>query len=238
MSSVATFARSSVGKKVLVALTGLMLFGFLIVHLVGNLTLFIPNAEHPGEAFNHYAHFLEGLLHGWLIYIFEIGLIAFFGIHAVYAITVALLDKRKARPQKYAMVRDAGGKSRKTLASRSMILTGPIILVFVVLHVKMFKFAPELANTPHGEIKDLYAVVWNAFQNPAIVAAYMLVMILLGLHLRHGVWSAFQSMGWNSDRHIKTLTTVSWIAGVVLGLGFLVLPLYMMFLAAAPMGGH
>ncbi|MEZ4387748.1 MAG: succinate dehydrogenase cytochrome b subunit [Candidatus Krumholzibacteriia bacterium] len=233
MTSVATFAGSSVGKKVFVAITGLMLFGFVIVHLLGNLTLFIPDG---GEAFNHYAHFLETLIHGWLIYVFEVGLIAAFLVHAVFAITVALVDKNRARPQKYAMVRNAGGKSRKSLASRSMIITGPIILVFLVLHVRMFKFADHPTVTYHGtEMKDIYTVVDQAFSVPWIVAAYMLVMVLLGTHLWHGVWSAFQSMGWNSDRHITFLTRLSWAAGVVLGLGFLVLPVFMYFTGP---GGH
>jgi succinate dehydrogenase / fumarate reductase cytochrome b subunit len=233
MTTLATFARSSVGKKVFVAITGLMLFGFVIVHLLGNLTLFIPDG---GEAFNHYAHFLEGLLHGWLIIVFEIGLIAAFLVHAIYAITVALIDKQKARPQKYAVVKNAGGKSRKSLASRSMILTGPIILIFVILHVRMFKFADHPMVTYHGtEMKDLYTVVDQAFAVPWIVGAYVAVMILLGFHLWHGVWSAFQSMGWNSDRHITVLNRLSWAAGIILALGFLVLPVYMFFTSP---GGH
>jgi len=234
MSSVATFARSSVGKKVFVAITGLMLFSFVIIHLLGNLTLFIPDG---GEAFNHYAHFLESLLHGWLIYIFEVGLIAAFLVHAIYAITVALIDKNKARPQKYAMVRNAGGKSRKSLASRSMIITGPIILIFLVLHVRMFKFAdhPMVAYHDGQEIKDIYKVVDQAFADPIIVGLYVLVMAMLGMHLWHGVWSAFQSMGWNSDRQITCLTRLSWFAGFVLGAGFLVMPIFMYFTGP---GGH
>lgn len=233
MTTLATFARSSVGKKVLVAITGLMLFSFVIVNLLGNLTLFIPDG---GEAFNHYAHFLEHLLHGWLIYVFEVGLIAAFLVHAIYAITVAWIDKQKARPQKYAMVKNAGGKSRKSLASRSMILTGPIILIFVILHVRMFKFADHPKVSYDGtEMKDIYTVVDQAFQVPWIVIAYVVVMLLLGMHLWHGVWSAFQSMGWNSDRHIDFLNRLSWVAGIVLGLGFLVLPVYMFFTSP---GGH
>ncbi len=235
MTSLATFAGSSVGKKVLVAVTGLLLFGFVIAHLIGNFTLLIPDG---GKAFNEYAHFLENVAHGWLLIAFEVGLIAAFLIHMIYAITAALIDKSRARPQKYALVRDAGGKSRKSLASRSMIITGPIIIVFVVLHVNMFKFAERPLAMVHGEeIGDLYAVVVEAFKNPWIVLAYMAVMVLLGLHLWHGVWSAFQSMGWNSDRHITLLTRISWIAGLVLGAGFLILPLYMYFFATMP-GGH
>ncbi len=178
MASFGTYAGSSVGKKVLVALTGLLLVGFLVVHLLGNLTLLIPD---DGEAFNHYAHFLEGLIHGWLIIAFEVGLIAIFLLHGINAITVALVDKERARPQKYAKVANAGGRSHKTLASRSMILTGPVILVFVILHVRMFKFADHPPVPYDGvEMKNLYAVVVEAFKNPAIMVAYLVVMFLLG----------------------------------------------------------
>ena len=234
MTSLATFAGSSVGKKVLVAVTGLMLFGFVIVHLIGNFTALIPDG---GKAFNEYAHFLENVAHGWLIIAFEIGLIAAFLIHMIYAVTAALIDRSKARPEKYALVRDAGGKSRKSLASRSMIITGPIIIVFVVLHVNMFKFADHPLITVHGtQMKDIYAVMVEAFKNPWIVVGYMAVMAVLGMHLWHGVWSAFQSLGWNSDRHITLLTRISWVAAVVLGAGFLLLPPYIYFFAAMPGG--
>jgi succinate dehydrogenase / fumarate reductase, cytochrome b subunit len=234
MTSFATFAGSSVGKKVIVAITGLLLFGFVIVHLLGNLTLFIPDG---GRALNEYAHFLEHLAHGWLVYVFEVGLVAAFLVHAAFAIRAAWLDKRRARPRRYALVRDAGGKSRKTLASRSMILTGPIILIFVVLHVRMFKFADHPPVTYGGvEMRDYYSVVVEAFKTPWIVIAYMAVMALLGLHLWHGVWSAFQSLGWNSDRHVKSLTRLSIAAAVVLGAGFLALPPYIYFFV--PAGGR
>ncbi len=227
----ATFAGSSVGKKVLVATTGLMLFGFVIVHLLGNLTLFIPDG---GRAFNEYAHYLENLLHGWLIIVFEAGLIAAFLVHALFAVRAAWLDRRRARPQGYALVKNAGGASRKTLASTSMIVTGPIILVFVLLHVKMFKFADHPPVVYDGvAMKDIYAVVVDAFKNPWITSGYMAVMILLGTHLWHGVWSACQSLGLNSDRHIRGLTRLSIAAGIVLGAGFLALPPYVYFFVAA-----
>jgi succinate dehydrogenase / fumarate reductase cytochrome b subunit len=234
MTSFATFAGSSVGKKVLVAVTGLMLFGFVIVHLIGNLTLFIPD---HGKAFNEYAHFLETLLHGWLIIAFEVGLVAVFLVHAIFAITASWLDKRRARPQRYALVKNAGGKSRKTLASISMIVTGPLILAFVVIHVAMFKYANHPTVTYHGtEMKDFYTVVVTAFKSPWITLGYMAAMVVLGTHLWHGVWSAFQSLGWNSDRHITCLTRLSIAAAVVLGAGFFALPPYIYFFAAT--GGH
>jgi succinate dehydrogenase / fumarate reductase, cytochrome b subunit len=234
MSSFVTYAGSSVGKKVLVALTGLLLVGFLIVHLLGNLTLLIPD---DGKAFNHYAHFLEGLIHGWLIYAFEVGLIVLFLLHGFNAITVGWLDKERARPQKYAKLANAGGRSHKTLASRTMILTGPAILIFVILHVRMFKFADHPAVVYDGvRMKNLYAVVVEAFKNPAIMVAYLVVMFLLGTHLWHGAWSAFQSLGWNSDRHIKVLTRISVAAAIILGGGFFILPPYIFFFVER--GGH
>ncbi len=240
MASFGSLAGSSVGKKVFVAVTGLLLFGFVCVHLLGNLTLLIPD---DGKAFNHYAHFLETLIHGWLIIAFEVGLVLAFLVHAIYAVTVALVDKQRARPQKYALQRDAGGKSRKTLASRSMIVTGPVILLFVIIHVKMFKFAHHPDVTYDGTtMKNLYAVVVDAFKQPLIMIAYIVVMLLLGTHLWHGVWSAFQSMGWNSDRHVKVLTRLSVVFGILLGFGFLILPAYVFFFvnpaAAVAVGGH
>jgi succinate dehydrogenase / fumarate reductase, cytochrome b subunit len=230
MTSFVTFAGSSVGKKVLVAITGLLLLGFVTAHLLGNLTLLIPD---QGRSFNEYAYKLESLLHGWLIRIFSLGLAAIFLVHAIYAVTAAWLDKRRARPQRYAMVKNAGGKSRKSLASVSMIVTGPLILAFVIWHVNMFKFTDHPLVTYDGVVmKDFYTVVVAAFKNPWITAAYMAAMVLLGTHLWHGVWSAFQSLGWNSDRHIKCLTRLSIAVAVVLAVGFLALPPYIYFFAA------
>ena len=121
MSTFRSHVWSSVGKKMITGLTGLMLVGFVAVHLLGNLTLFIPDR---GHAFNAYAYFLEHAVHGWLILAFEAGLLAVFGFHIVAAVTVAWTDKRRARPVGYALVRNAGGKSRKGLPSTSMIVTG------------------------------------------------------------------------------------------------------------------
>jgi succinate dehydrogenase / fumarate reductase cytochrome b subunit len=237
MTAFRSIVWSSVGKKFITGLTGLALIGFVTVHLIGNLTLFIPDA---GHAFNAYAHFLEHAIHGWLIYAFEVGLIVIFAAHIISAVTVAWTDKRAARPRNYAVSKNAGGKSRKTLSSTSMIVTGLLLIVFVVLHVKMFKFTDHPLVTYDGqEMKNLFAVVVDAFKVPYIAFGYVAVMILLGLHLRHGVWSAFQSLGWNSDRHMPLLQGLSLVLSVAMALGFLVLPLYIYFLVDAPLpGGH
>jgi len=237
MSSFRSLAWSSVGKKVITGLTGFMLVGFVMVHLVGNLTLFIPDG---GHAFNAYGHFLEHAIHGWLIYAFEAGLITIFLFHMVAAITVAWTDKRKARPKGYAVVKNAGGKSRKGLPSTSMIYTGITLIIFVVLHVKMFKYAAHPMVTYDGTtMKNLYAVVVEAFKQPLITGLYVAVMIMLGYHLRHGFWSAFQSLGWNSDRYMDVLQVVARVFAVLFAAGFVALPLFLYFFADAPVpGGH
>ena len=242
MSTFRSLAWSSVGKKVITGLTGFMLMGFVIVHLIGNLTLFIPDG---GHGFNAYAHFLEHAVHGWLIYAFEVGLITIFFFHILAAVTVAWTDKRKARPKGYAMVRNAGGKSRKGLPSTSMIVTGITLIVFVVLHVKMFKFADHPTVIYDGvEMKDLYAVVVEAFKQPLITGLYVVVMVMLGFHLRHGFWSAFQSLGWANDRFLPVLINLARVFSFLLAVGFLVLPLYVFFFvdpasaSAASSGGH
>jgi len=253
MTTFRSAAWSSVGKKVITGITGLLLVGFVIAHLVGNMTLFIPDG---GHAFNAYAHFLETAVHGWLLIAFEVGLIAVFLFHMVAAVTVAVKDKTGARPKGYAVTKDAGGKSRKSLSSRSMIITGVVLIVFVVLHVNMFKFADhtlisyedgravpvtveEGAGHPEGAVKDLYAVVVTEFNKPLVAAFYVLVMILLGMHLRHGFWSAFQSLGWNSDRHMELMQGAARAVSVLLAVGFLILPLFIFFFVDAnAAGGH
>ncbi len=229
MSTFRSVVWSSVGKKFLTGITGLMLFGFICVHLLGNLMLL----KGP-EAFNGYAHFLEHLLHGLVVIVFEAGLVVLFLVHMVAAVSVALLDKERARPVKYKVLRNAGGKSRKTLSSRSMIVTGILIIVFVIGHVQMFKFTQTGTWTaPDGtEMKDLYSVVVTAFKSPVIAFGYVAVMILLGLHLRHGFWSAFQSLGWNSDKWMPLLGGAALVFAVLLAVGFLILPLIIHFNSA------
>ncbi|MBE0565074.1 MAG: succinate dehydrogenase cytochrome b subunit [Krumholzibacteria bacterium] len=223
MASLGSIAWSSVGKKVITGITGLALFGFVCVHLLGNLTLLIgPNA------FNSYAHFLETAAHGWLIYAFEVYIIAVFLFHIVSAVTVAWTDKRKARQAGYKYSRDAGGKSRKSLASRSMIYTGAILLVFIIGHIFLFKFNGGNPHTldEHG-YKDLYKVVDEVFASLGFVIFTVVSMILLGLHLRHGFWSAFQSLGWANDRYLPLLENLARVVAVVIAVGYIILPIYM-----------
>jgi succinate dehydrogenase / fumarate reductase cytochrome b subunit len=219
------FLSSSVGTKILIAITGLLLFGFLIGHLVGNLQLL---AGDGGKAFNIYAYRLERL--HYLLYAIELGLIAIFLLHIFKAVS-NYLGNQHARPQAYAVKKPAGHTSQKSLASTSMILSGLTVFVFVVLHVRMFKYTPaEMLPTGEGtEMRNVYQLVVDAFQNPWIVGFYVLAVSLLGLHLSHGLASAMQSLGANAPGW----TTRAWATGrviaVVLAAGFAALPLYMFF---------
>jgi succinate dehydrogenase / fumarate reductase cytochrome b subunit len=225
-----------VGKKYLTGFTGLALFLFLVVHLLGNLTLYMGP-----HALNHYAHFLEHALHGMLVYAFEAGLILLLLIHITASVAVALFDKNRARPVKYKKSKNAGGESRKTFSSTTMIYTGLLLLLFIVLHVKMFKYGgARIITLPDGtQMKDLYAVVLTAFKDLRITMAYVLMMLLLGFHLRHGFWSAFQSMGWNNRRWMPLLYSLGLVLAILLALGFLMPPLYLYFFVdPVTTGGH
>ena len=226
--------RSSVGKKLVSGLTGLLLSGFVVAHLVGNLLLLVGQ-----EAFNEYAYFLEHFGHGYAVYLAEVGLIAIFLFHAVSGIQVAL-DRRRARSSRYQKSVSAGGSSRLTLASRSMIVTGTVLLLFVPLHVAMFKYGVA-AETVHmttvdGEpFRDLYRLVVDWFSHGPTVAAYVAVMLLLGTHLRHGFWSAFQSLGATNPRYMPLIHGVGIAFAVAIAFGFLFIPVYM-FLFVGPTG--
>jgi succinate dehydrogenase / fumarate reductase cytochrome b subunit len=236
MNSFGSAAWSSVGKKVITGLTGFFLIGFVVVHLIGNLTLFLGP-----HAFNEYAHFLENALHGWLIYAFEAGLIVIFVFHIVSAVTVAWTDKRAARKEGYKYSKNAGGKSRKTLASSTMIYSGAILLVFVIGHIMLFKYGNHDIDA-HG-VKNLYKTVVLEFQKLEFTVFTVVAMILLGFHLRHGFWSAFQSLGWANDKYLPLLVRLALVFAVLLAIAFIVIPIYLYAfgdpnLAPAATGGH
>lgn len=214
---------SQVGRKLLTGITGLSLTIFVIVHLLGNFALF----GEP-EAFNAYAYFLESL--GGLLIAAEIGLIAVFVIHA-YIGTSIWWNRKKARPQKYHVYSTKGGPSRQSLSSRSMIFTGVVLLIFVVTHVRMFKFgdADIVTLTSGAEARDLKTLVIDTFIQPAWAFGYTFVMILLGVHLGHGIWSSFTSLTMRSKAMSATVYSVGTVVAFLLAIGFLSIPLYIYF---------
>lgn len=227
MSFVRAYLWSSVGKKIVTAVTGLGLYVYIIIHLGANLTLFTRNPN----IFNSYAHFLTGL--GWLLVIIEIGLLLFFLFHIVGG-TVVYIGKLRARPTDYVRYESAGGPSRRTVSSTTMVWTGLVIAAFTVWHVITFKYGPGIdqgyVTVIDGvRVRDLYRLVIESFANGWVVILYVATMIFLGFHLRHAFWSSFQSLGANN----RYLTPIFYTAGVVLAillaLGFLVLPIFIYF---------
>lgn len=226
MIPLSTALRSSLGKKYLMALTGLAWLGFALGHLIGNLLLLVGR-----QPFNDYAAFLEGLGHGAVVPLAEIFLVCALLAHVYTGLTVAWADKGRARPRGYEVSRNAGGRSQKTLASLTMAWTGLLLLVFLVFHVATFKFG-LIQPTSSGayvpghppEARDLYARVVTAFSNPIYVGFYTLIMLMLGTHLSHGVWSAFQSLGLNNAKLMRFLRPFAYVLAVLLALGFLFLP--------------
>lgn len=209
---------SSVGSKFLVAFTGLALTVFLVGHLAGNL-LFLAGPE----AFNRYAH---ALVSNPLVFAAEAGLAAVFLLHLVKAVALAA-GNRAARPTPYATRRWAKTKnprSRKTLASTTMIVTGTIVLLFVVSHLRTFKFGAHY-ETPEG-IRDLYRLQLEVFASPAFVGFYVAAMAVLFFHLWHGIASAAQSFGIDSPGWTPRIVLAARVLAVVIGAGFLGLPIY------------
>jgi succinate dehydrogenase / fumarate reductase cytochrome b subunit len=224
------FYATTVGRKFITGLAGVLLVGFLVVHLGGNLTLLVG-----AGLFNTYTHHLESL--GILLYAAEIVLLLIFLAHIVTALDVQL-GKWRARPNGYAVNASKGGPSRKTLSSRSMIVTGLTLLAFVPVHVWMFKYnqgRPSPVMMHDGkELRDLYAIVVTAFKNPAIAWTYAAVMLLLGFHLRHGFWSALQSLGALNRRWLPVIYGLGLVVALLLAGGFIVLPLWIHFVTPAP----
>ena len=215
-------AWSSIGRKLITGVTGLALILFIVGHLAGNLLLLMPT----GELFNIYAHKLASL--GVLLYVIEAGLTLFFLTHAYTGIQIAR-NKAKARPVKYEVYKTQGGKSKQNISSRSMIVTGIVLLVFLVLHLLHFKYGvyhyTEIEGI--GKVRDLYKTVVDYFANPLNVAFYVAVMILLGSHLRHGFWSALQSLGAMKPKFSNSIYGFGVILGFVISVGFLVIPIWL-----------
>lgn len=199
---------SSIGKKLMMALTGLAFIVFLVAHLAGNLTLY-----GGGEAFDAYAEKLHSL--GALLTVLELGLVLFAVIH-VFTGLVLFLQNWQARPTRYSHHASSGGR---TLSSRTMPYTGLIILGFVIFHLINFSFVDKSDRT-------IFQIVSAAFANPLYVIIYMAAMIIVALHVRHGFWSAFQTLGGNHPKYMPAIMILSIVFGLAVALGFGFLPVY------------
>ncbi len=219
---------STLGKKLLMAATGLAMVGFLIGHLAGNLLLLAGDPE----PYNAYSHFLISL--GWVLIAIELVLLTILLVHVVAAISVSWTN-RKSRQDRYQRYRTAGRSSKQNLASSTMVWTGVVLLVFTALHLYTFKYGPGeaegfVAEVEGEQVRDLYRLVIEVFQNPWYVLWYVGAMTFMGFHLRHGFWSAFQSLGVHHPRYTPLIYTAGILLAVVLGVGFLLIPVWIFFL--------
>lgn len=225
MATLITALISPVGRKVLTGVTGIGLVAFVIAHMIGNLTYLAPDSD----VYNGYAYKLLSM--GWIFYIIEILLALCFLLHAVVGISIQI-RRRKARPAGYKVYKSAGGASKSGYSARSMILTGVILLGFLILHLNSFKYGTYYETTLAGgeTVRDLYRLMTEKFKEPLYAFGYPIVMILLGMHMRHGVWSALQSLGMMNRRLSPYIYTLAAVLGVLVAVGFLFVPLYIYFI--------
>lgn len=182
------FMASSVGRKVVMAATGIVLFGFVTVHMIGNTQAFMG-----AETFNGYAKFLHSMLHGGGIWIFRAVLLAATGLHIWSAVSLTL-DNRAARPVGYREQQAIAS----TWASRTMRWSGVILAVFIVYH--LMHLTTGQAH-PNFDPANPYANFVNGFKVPAAAGFYIVAQLCLGLHMWHGVWSVTQSLGLAHPRY-------------------------------------
>jgi succinate dehydrogenase / fumarate reductase cytochrome b subunit len=213
MDILARIFSSSIGKKFIVGLTGLCLCIYLVVHVAGNLLLF---KDDGGAAFDKYAEILPSI---FLILIIEKVLFAVFLAHIIGGVYL-WLQNRRARPGKYAMTKPA---ENSALTSRTMFVTGSVVFIFLVIHIRTFWFTSRFQA---GEHFSMYSLVRESFANPLYTAFYVAAMVLLGLHLRHGFQSAFQTFGLKTQRYAPIIEAVGMLFWLVIPLGFASMPIY------------
>jgi len=206
MSFIGSLYRSSVGKKSIMAASGLLLSLFLLTHLFGNSATFLGR-----EAFNAYAEKLHSL--GIFIYFFEVVLFAIFLIHILTGI-ILFIENLRARPSRYSVNTNEGGRS---WGSRTMPYTGTIILIFIIVHLTNFHFTAK--NIP---ISDL---VRELLSRPGLAFFYIFSLVAVVLHLSHGFWSLFQSIGLNHKKYNQLLLKGALAFSILVGTVFILIPI-------------
>ena len=211
--AVARFYDSSIGKKAVMAVTGLVLFGFLILHMLGNLQVFLGR-----DVMNHYAETLHANM--GLLWTARIVLLVSVLLHTWAAIQLTAV-KAAARPIAYVKPGNVQGSA----GSRTMMLSGPVIALFVIGHLLHFT-----TGTIHPQFVELHAYenVVTGFSNPIVAALYIVAMILVAFHLSHGIWSMFQSIGFSHPRYTPMLKKFAAVFSWLLIAGFISVPIAVM----------
>lgn len=218
MTALSSFFRSSVGKKFIVAITGVVLIAFVVGHLLGNLQIFLGP-----EWVNSYAEKLREL--GPLLWVIRIFLLVNVLLHIFYTISLAL-ENRRARPEKYKQQEHV----KATFASRSMALSGLVLLAFIIYHIAHFTVRvtdPRFLLLKADPLNryDVYSMMVYGFQNIYVSAFYIIGMFLLALHLSHGTSSFFQSLGLNDQKLTPRLATLGRIFAWLIFVGYTSIPI-------------
>jgi succinate dehydrogenase / fumarate reductase cytochrome b subunit len=216
---VVRFYEAPIGKKVVMAFTGVILFGYVIAHLLGNLQIYSSDPQQ----INRYAAFLHNPSNAGLLWGARLFLLVAVVMHIVASIQLWKL-KRDARPQGYVKKEDAAA----SYASRTMMWSGPIVAAFVIFHVLHLTVGAVVPlQDIGGDVTqpDVHANVIQGFQNPLISGFYILAMILLCMHLYHGLWSMFQSLGLYHPRYTPKLKTGAAIFAILIAIGNCSIPL-------------
>ncbi len=218
------FLSSSIGKKVIMGVTGLFLVSFLLVHCFINALIFVNDG---GETFNKAAEFMGT---NWIIRTMEIVLFLGFILHIAQAL-VLTLENKKARPVQYAV---NGGSANSTWYSRSMGLLGTLILMFLILHLKHFwvlsRFTDHIAHNDYEKLpgqETLYAEMMEVFENPVVVVVYVLSMVSLAYHLLHGFQSGFQTLGLNHKKYTPLIKKCGVAFSIIIPALFAAMPIAM-----------
>jgi succinate dehydrogenase / fumarate reductase cytochrome b subunit len=204
---------SSIGKKCLMALTGLMFCSFVGLHLFGNLSIY-----GGGGYFSSYAEHLHKL--GVLINLAEFVLLGAAILHISMG-ALLFYEKLRARPERYAVKKRAGGR---TWSSATMPYTGLYILFFITIHLITFHFAGATPQT-------IFDLVARVFSSPAYVIFYIFSMIVIAFHVKHGLWSAFQTLGIINTKYEPLVRGASLVFSIIVGIGFSSIPLWMICLS-------
>lgn len=210
---------SAIGRKQLMAVTGLVWSGFVFMHMAGNMLILVS-----ADAYNKYGH---AVVTNPLLYLAEAILLFALAAHVVYGLKLTL-ENRKAKAHKAQL--PTNGSKAPRFQSKFMIFHGSIILVFVILHLITFKYGPHYTTTIDGvEMRDLHRLVVEVFHNPLYVAWYIVAMVFVGLHLSHGLWSSLSTLGVYHPQRSKTLNVIGYLYAAVVAAGFMSQPIYVLF---------
>lgn len=224
MRLITNFYKSSIGKKWIVALTGIVLLGFVTGHMIGNLQIYLPPVW-----INSYARHLENL--GPLLWAIRLVMLAMIGLHIITTVKLTA-ENRMSRPERYAVKQSQAS----TFASRTMIMSGLIVLVFIVFHILHYTvrlqhpaWGEETFPLAHGEmVRDVYTMMVEGFANVWVSGFYILGVFLLCLHLSHGISSMLQTLGLNDSKTDALWTIVGRVYAWALFVGYASIPVSIM----------